>query len=445
MNLQMAPNPNQKKPAKKWSARKPLVIGFIGLLVLFGGFGTWAFTSKIDGAVIASGRIEVDRNRQIVQHQTGGVVAEIKVDEGDTVAAGDLLIQLDPRQMTSQLSIVEGQLYELMARRGRLEAQRDETDTIDFDPEVLEVATQRPDVKELVDGQLNLFRARTDSVARETEQLIKRREQIASQVDGVVSQETALGRQLALIEEELGNQETLLERGLTQASAVLNLQREQARLRGQIGELAASKAQAEGRSTEIDIEILKLGTSGREEAISRLRDLRYQELELAEQRRALKREIEQLDIRAPVSGIIYGLQVQTPQSVVRAAEPLMYLVPQDRPLVIATQVEPIHVDQVIVGQDVNLRFSALDQRTTPELIGKVLQISADAITDETTGAAYFRAEISLNPGELDKLPEGAILLPGMPVEAFIRTGERSPIAYLVKPVADYFARAFRES
>ncbi|MDF3350118.1 HlyD family type I secretion periplasmic adaptor subunit [Sulfitobacter sp. KE34] len=430
---------------KRWSARRPLILGFIGLLLLFGGFGTWAVTSQIAGAVVASGRIEVDRNRQIVQHETGGVVADILVDEGDSVAAGDVLLRLDAEQLTSQLAIVEGQLYELMARRGRLEAQRDEVETVTFDEELLTAGATNPDVQELVDGQRNLFDARRVSVAQELEQLGKRRAQINAQIRGVDAQEAALSRQLELIEEELANQQSLLDRGLTQASAVLTLMREQARLRGQIGELSAQKAQSQERVTEIDIERLKLRSAGREEAITQLRDLRYRELEMAEQRRALRAEIDRLDIRAPVSGVIYGMQVQTPRSVVRAAEPLMYLVPQDRPLIIASQVQTIHIDQVAVGQEVNLRLSALNQRTTPELVGKVLQVSADSIEDDATGQSYYRAEIALNPGETDKLEEGTILLPGMPVEAFIRTGERSPMAYLLKPMADYFARAFRES
>ena len=430
---------------KRWSAARPLILGFIGLLLLFGGFGTWAVTSQIAGAVVASGRIEVDRNRQIVQHETGGVVADILVDEGDSVAAGDVLLRLDAEQLTSQLAIVEGQLYELMARRGRLEAQRDEVETVTFDEELLTAGATNPDVQELVDGQRNLFDARRVSVAQELEQLGKRRAQINAQIRGVDAQEAALSRQLELIEEELANQQSLLDRGLTQASAVLTLMREQARLRGQIGELSAQKAQSQERVTEIDIERLKLRSAGREEAITQLRDLRYRELEMAEQRRALRAEIDRLDIRAPVSGVIYGMQVQTPRSVVRAAEPLMYLVPQDRPLIIASQVQTIHIDQVAVGQEVNLRLSALNQRTTPELVGKVLQVSADSIEDDATGQSYYRAEIALNPGETDKLEEGTILLPGMPVEAFIRTGERSPMAYLLKPMADYFARAFRES
>ena len=433
------------QPTRKWSATGPVVIGLLGLLVLVGGFGTWAMMTQIAGAVVASGRIEVERNRQIVQHENGGVVAEIRVVEGDAVVAGDILLQLDGQQIGSQLAIVEGQLYELMARRGRFEAERDEAEEIVYEKELIATGARDPEIAELMEGQQNLFVARRASVAREIEQLGKRRNQIGAQINGVTAQEDALAQQLGLVEQELSNQQSLLDRGLAQASTVLNLQREKARLTGQIGELAASRAQSEERITEIEIEILKLGTAGREEAITRLRDLRYRELELIQQRRALQNEIERLSIRAPVSGIIYGLQVQTPRSVVRAAEPLMFLVPQDRPLVIAARVLPIHIDQIVVGQQVNLRMSALDQRTTPELVGQVMQISADAIEDEATGQSYFRAEIALNPGEMDKLPEGTILLPGMPVEAFIRTGERSPMAYLVKPVADYFARAFRES
>jgi len=434
-----------KQSSNRWSAWQSVLIGFIGLSLLFGGFGTWAVKSQIAGAIVASGRIEVERNRQIVQHDKGGTVAEIRVDEGDGVKAGDLLIRLDPAQITSQLVIVEGQLFELMARRGRLEAERDETDTLKFDKELLEAGGQNPDLQELMEGQENLFRARRASVAQEIDQLGKRRGQTLNQIEGVVAQEASLSTQLDLIEEQLVSQQSLLDRGLAQAATVIGLKREQARLRGQIGELAASKAQAEGRVTETDIEVLKLGTTAREEAITQLRDLRYRELELIEQRRALRAEIDRLDIRAPVSGLVYGLLVQTPRSVIRAAEPLMYLVPQDRPLIIAARVQPIHVDEISLGQKVNLRFSSLDQRTTPELVGLVIQISADSINDELTGQPYFRAEITLNPGEMEKLPEGTQLVPGMPVDAFINTGERSPMAYLIKPLADYFVRAFRES
>ncbi|QUJ75931.1 HlyD family type I secretion periplasmic adaptor subunit [Sulfitobacter albidus] len=430
---------------KKWSAGRPVLIGMIGLLVLFGGFGYWSVTSNIAGAVVASGRIEVESNRQIIQHDTGGTVAEILVSEGDMVEAGAPVIRLDPAQPESELALIEGQLYELMARRGRLEAQRDERETVTFDDELLQAAAANEDPRELMEGQRNLFDARRTSIAREIEQLGKRRNQTEDQIVGIEAQERSLATQLDLIEQQLTSQQTLLDQGLSQAATVLGLQREQARLIGEIGELAATKARAEGQITEIEIEVLKLGSRAREEAISELREIRYRELSLVEQRRALRAQIGRLEIRAPVSGIVYAMQVTTPRSVIRAAEPVMYLVPQDRPLVIAARVMPTNVDEITVGQEVNLRLSSLDQRTTPELVGRVLLISADALDDEATGLSYFRAEITLAPGEMERLPEGTQLVPGMPVDAFIKTGDRSPLAYLVKPMADYFAGAWRES
>jgi HlyD family secretion protein len=296
-----------------------------------------------------------------------------------------------------------------------------------------------------MEGQRNLFDARRDSVAREVEQLSKQRNQIEDQIIGIRAQETSLEAQLALIEPQLVNQQRLLDSGLAQAASVLRLQQEKAQLTGDIGRLISSRAQAEGRITEIEIVGLQLVTSAREEAITELRETRYRELSLIEQRRALLVTIDRLDIRAPVSGIVYSMQVTTPRSVIRAAEPLMYLVPQDRPLVIAAQVSPNNIDEISVGQEVNLRFSSMDQRTTPELKGLVMVISADALDDQTTGARYFRAEITLSPGEIERLPSGTQLLPGMPVDAFIKTGDRSPLTYLLKPVTDYFVKSWRES
>ena len=430
---------------KSWTARGPLLLGFLALLTLVGGFGTWAALSQISGAIIASGRIEVDRNRQVVQHPDGGVVEEILVDEGDTVEAGQSLIRLDSTLLASNLSITESQLFELMARRGRLEAERDERQNLDFDEDLLDASIANPDIAEIVEGQRRLFHARNASMSKEIEQMEKRAAQIDEQIKGITSQQDSLETQLALIVEELDDQESLLEKGLAQASRVLALQREQANLSGRVGELIAARAQAEERITEIEIGIIKLGTQRREEAITRLRDLQYRELELAEQRRATQERLNRLDITAPVSGVVYGMQVFAPRSVIRAAEPVLFVIPQDRPLVIAAQVPTIHVDQVFVGQDVSLRFSALDQRNTPELFGRVVQVSADAFQDDVTGMAYYRTEIVMSEGEIAKLPEGVSLVPGMPVEAFLRTQDRTPIAYLVKPLADYFTKAFRES
>ena len=402
------------KPTTEFSARWHLGLGLGGLALLIFGFGGWASFSEISGAVIAPGQIEVDQNRQVVQHPDGGVVAEILAQEGDIVRQGQLLIQLDATRLGSELAIVEGQLFELMARRGRLEAERDDRPEPVYDALLRDSAASNGDAAVLMAGQSQLLAARRASTAQEVAQLAKRRSQIDTQITGISAQSQALGQQLQLIEEELTDQQTLLDRGLAQAGRVLALRREQARLSGQLGELTAQ------------------------------RDLQFRELELAEQRRALLERRDRLAIRAPVSGIIYGLQVTTPRSVIRAAEPVMFTIPQDRPLVIAARVDPIHIDKITLGQPVNLRFSALDQRTTPELTGEVAKVSPDAFVDQARGLSYYRAEITLPEAEQAKLPNTIRLLPGMPVEAFIRTGDRTPLAYLTKPLTDYFSKAFRD-
>lgn len=429
---------------KRWSVKGPMIVGLIGLVLLLGGFGAWSTGTTISGAIIAGGRIEVDQNRQVVQHPDGGVVAEINVREGDTVKAGQVLLKLDASELQSRLSITESQLFELMARRGRLEAERDGEPVITFDPLLTEMAKTNADAADLIAGQERLLQARADSIAQEIDQLQKRRGQIDEQIKGIEAQQISVERQLELIQEELTDQQSLLDRGLAQASRVIALQRETARLSGQAGELTAQKAQSQGRITEIDVEILKLGTRRREDAITTLRDLQYRELELREERNALIERMARLEVSSPVSGIVYGLRVFALRSVVRPAEPILFVVPQDRPLVINAQIEPIHIDKIYVGQDVNLRFSALDQRQTPELTGQVVQVSADAFQDENTFQSYYRAEIVLSEGEQARLPEGTTLIPGMPVEAFIRTEDRTPIAYLVKPLTDYFAKALRD-
>ncbi len=436
------PEADPSDPAR-WSARRFFAIGFAALLVLVGGFGTWAVNARITGAVIASGRVEVEQNRQVIQHPDGGVVEEIAVDEGALVAAGDLLIRLDAAELRSELAVVEGQLFEILARAARFEAERDESAQIVFDALLTETADPR--AAELMEGQRRLFVTRRDSAASQKEQLQKRRDQTLSQIAGIEAQQEALAIQLDLIESELVDQQGLLDRGLAQASRVLALRREQASLAGRAGELTAAVAQAEGRITEIELQRLQIDIDRREDAITRLRDLQYNRLELEERRRALLRRLDRLDIRAPVSGVVYGLQVFAPRSVIRAAEPVMFLVPQDRPLVITAEVLPTDIDLIGLSQEVALRFTALDQRQTPEIFGKVVTVSADAFTDEASGISYYRAEIRLNEGEIQRLPEGTVIVPGMPVEAFIRTGERTPLAYLVKPLSDYFARAFRES
>ena len=432
-------NPSDN-PKQRWSTTGPMTFGLIALLVLVGGFGTWAVMAQITGAIITSGQIEVNRNRQVIQHPDGGVVDVILVQEGDAVVKGDTLIRLDASLLKSELAVVEGQLFEIIASRGRLEAERDGETALTFDPLLSDV----PQGPSLIAGQTRLFDARLESSMRAIEQLQQQRAQISSQISGIAAQQTALATQSDLIQQELTDQQTLLRQQLIQASRVLALQRQEANLLGRVGELTASAAQAAERQTEIEIQILTLASTRREEAITRLRDLQYNELELSERSRTLRQRLGRLDLRAPVSGIVYGMQVFAEKSVISGAEPVMFLVPQDRPLVIATKVQPTDIDQIHLGQDVTLRFSAFDQRRTPELMGTVTLVSADIFLDDSTQVSYYQAQVQLNEGEAEKLPEDMVLIPSMPVEAFVRTADRSPMDYLLKPLAEYFAKAFRE-
>ena len=386
----MSAPPTPAAPAR-WSARGPLLLGALCLLVLVGGFGAWGMLSRITGAIVASGRVEVAQSRQVVQHPDGGVVAVILVEEGDVVAPGDLLLQLDAEALASELAVVEGQLLEVLARRGRFEAEEMDATLLSFDPLLRDSAN--PVAAQLMTGSRRLFAARVETAAREAEQLARRQDQIVEEIAGIEAQAEAVDAQLAFIEDDLADQQGLFDSGLVEVGRIRTLERERAAMAGRQGELAASAAEAASRGTETAIELLRLQSERREQASASLRDLQFNEIELSEQRRALLTRLDRLDIRAPVGGTVYGMTVVAPRSVVRPADPLLYLVPQDRPLVVTAQVEAIHVDQVQPGQEAALRFPALDQRTTPELVGRIARVSADAFQDEATALSYYRVDL----------------------------------------------------
>lgn len=439
---------NMGQPAKverkKWSAMKPLWIGMIAVAVLFGVLGVWGNFTTISGAVISNGMIQVESLRQVVQHPNGGVVGAIDIKEGDRVEAGQILIRFDDTLIRSQLNAVDGQLKESIAQRARLEAERDDAKTLMFADQLVNQGANDEATKQLMQGQTRLFEARRTTLEQQIKQLNERKHQIRLQIGGVESQLKSSKEQVELIGQELADQQNLLKKGLAQASRVLSLQREAARLSGTIGELESAMARGEAQIIETELQILQLSTARREEAISTLRQLTFSEIEMVERKLSLEETLSRMDVRAPMSGIVHGLTVHTLRSVVRPAEPILYVVPTDSPLVINSRIEAIHVDQVHVGQDASLRFSTFDQRTTPEIFGKVVKVSADVFQDEVTGISYYSAEIEPNEGEMERLGD-VELLPGMPVEAFIKTADRSPLSYLTKPFTDYFNRAFRES
>jgi len=434
----------QSAAVSSWPVGSPVRIGLAALLLLVVGFGGWAVAAQLSGAVIAGGQIEVEQNRQVVQHLHGGVVQEILVSEGQLVTAGDPLVILDGAQLLGERSVIETQLFEVLARRGRLEAERDDADTVTFPALLLTAADEQPAAAAQMEGQRRLFEARRTTLAQRIAQLDRRREQLATQVEGIEAQIAAVRTQLDLIAQERETQQELLDRGLSQAARVLALQREEARLQGSLGALVADRAQAEGSATDIDLEILTLQVQRREDAEATLRDLGVQEQELSQRRATLDERIDALALRAPVTGIVFGMRVTTPRSVLLPGDPAMFLVPQDRPLVIVARVQPNDIDQVFVGQEARLMFPAFGMHEAPDLVGRVTMVSADSFEDQLTGRPYFRTEIMLDPESVAAL-DGLELLPGMQVEAFISTNARTPFAYLTEPLAIYFSRALRES
>jgi HlyD family secretion protein len=427
----------------RWRFRPFLLLGYAALAALVLGLGSWGVTARISGAVIAPGQVEVLGNRQVVQHPTGGVVTEIVARDGDRVTEGDVLMRLEGDEIRAELAMVESQLFELIARQDRLESQRDAAETIDFSTELVERAGVDPDLAEVMTAQRDQFEARRDARLREREQLDERAGQIGNQIDGLAFQRDAIGEQIGLVEEELAAQVTLYEQGLTQMVRVLSARRDLAQLRGNLGQLEASIAENRARLVEIELEKLKLDTREREDAIAELRDLELREIELRARRSTLSEAVGRLEVRAPATGIVYGSTVETLRAVVRAAEPILFIVPQDIALIVRARIDAQMIDQVHAGQPAILRFPAFDSRTTPEVTGHVAAVSADVFTDEATRQPFYRVDIGLDPTALAEL-EGRVLVPGMPSEAFIQTDDRTPLTYLVKPFSDYFTHAFRE-
>ena len=431
-----------------WPVRRYVLSGLLALIILGAGFGSWAALANISGAIITTGRIQEARIRQVIQHPQGGVVAQVLVREGDHVAADAPLIVLDGQALQSELNIVEIQLFELMARHARLQAERDQSPKVTFDPELTLrefQAAPGPDIEKIMAGQRRLFTARILSQERQSQALARKTRQIEIQISGMNVQLGALHTQLSLISDQLANQQALLESGLARASAVLSLKRETASLQGRIGALSADRAEAHERITAVEIEGLRAQSTRREQAIAQLRDLEFRENELAERRQALRQRLDGLVVRAPAAGVVLGLQVTSASSVIKAAQALMQIIPQDRAFVITTRILPMHVDQIYPGQPVRLKFATLDLGAAPDLSGTVARISADALVDARSQLAYYSVEIALSDAALKHLSERRDILPGMPVEAYFLTTRQPAWAYLAKPLAAYFSRAFRES
>jgi HlyD family secretion protein len=418
-----------------WSAQKPIRLGLVTSALLVFGFGGWAVFATISGAVVASGQVEVESNRQVVQHLDGGLVKSLHVKEGDEVVAGQVLISLDGQSLQSEHAIVAGQLAEVIARKARLIAERDDLEALSLG--------ELHDGSASTDDQLRLFEARRATYLGQIDQLEKRQAQIAEQETGLKEQLAALEKQIGLVATDLKREQTLLDKGHVDVSRKSAFQKDEARLVGEVGQVRAALAASRERISEVSLEILNLQSLRREAATDELRQIGPVEIELQERQLHLDNKIANLDIRAPSSGIVFGLSVTTIGAVIKPADPLLFIVPQDRPMIVALQLPPNGVDNVFPGQSVRLVFPAFASKVTADVFGEVLFVSADAIQDPRSQASYFRVDVAIPPEALTVLGEEK-LVPGMPVEGFLKTHDRSPATIFLEPFARYFDKAFRE-
>ncbi len=413
----------------------------IALLVL--GIGVWGTLGSLAGAVIASGQIEPESRAQVIQHPDGGVVARIAVKDGQKVSAGDVLLTIDGTQLRADLAVIEGQLTELEARAARLRAEELGHGQVAYGDRLVGAARADAAVRAVLVAQSELFEARARTYQQTIKGTREQQAQKAAEARGLKAQEDALAEQLGLIEEELADLQGLRAKGLVGAPRVADMQRMRASLTGQRAATEASVAASLGQVAGLEVEVQRLTAVRQQEALTELNEVDTKLAQLSEERKALMARVARLDLRAPRDGIIHGQQIHALGAVIRPADPVMYVIPQDDLLTITARVDATHVDSVFAGQPAALRFPGFDARTTPELMGKVIRVSADVISDQRTGAQFYTAEVAPDPGQLDQL-SGKALLPGMPVEVYIQTGSHSPLSYLLKPFLDYLARGFRE-
>ena len=419
-------------------------VGLGVVIGVFGGLALWSVAAPIDSAVIATGQVVVESNRKTIQHLEGGVIGEIFVREGQLVDEGEVLVRLDSTVYGANLSLIDSQLTELYARRARLVSERDGADAV-VDATGLEAVLARSEFAAVFSGQQRLFHARRATKTRQISLLEERIVQQEKRINGYRSEIASVTAQLKLIRDELESIRELYEKGFAPLTRLRALERESERLSGQRGSLNASVAEADSIASEARLEIERLREAAREEAIAELRDTAVSIAELEERRVTAADALSRTEVRAPQSGRVIGLAVHTVGGVIGPGVELMEIVPEGDRLEVAARVSPSDIDKVRAGQDAVIRFSAFGVRSTPEADGRVRHVSADSLTDQVTGAPYYLVLIDLpEPDELSELLRGEPLVPGMPTDAFIRTGKRPAISYLLRPLTDALARSMRE-
>ncbi len=423
------------------SIRRHLLVGSAAALVLLGGVGGWAMTTELSGAVIAPGQLVVDSNVKKVQHPAGGVVGELRVKDGDRVKAGEVVVRLDETQARANWAIVTKALDELEARQARGEAERDGADRISFPADLL-ARKDDPDVQRVTAGEQRLFEIRRGAREGQKAQLKEQIAQLGQQIQGTAEQEAAKAKEIDWIKRELKGVRDLWKQSLVPFSRVTTLERDGARLEGERGALIATAAQARGRIAETELKILQIDEDLRTEVGKELADIRGKKSELVEKRVAAEDQLKRIDLVAPQDGKVFQQSVHTVGGVIQAGESVMLIVPDGDSLAIEARIAPHEIDQVHMGQRAVVRFTAFNQRTTPQLNGEIVRIGADVTQEEKKGESYYAVRIRIADDELARL-DGLKLVAGMPVEAFIQTTPRTVVSYLVKPLGDQIARAFK--
>jgi HlyD family secretion protein len=433
---------DSRKGGARTSIRLHLIIGLAVVVVLAGGLGGWASTAEISGALIAPGSIVVESNVKKVQHPTGGVVGEVRVHDGDLVKAGDILVRLDDTVTRASLAIVTKSLNGLWARAARLEAEQQGLDKVVFPPMLLEQAND-PDAKDVMASEAKLFEVRTTGRSGQKAQLRERVTQLKEEVAGLDAQEKAKDQEIGLVEKELVGVRTLYDQHLVQLTRLTTLERDAARLAGERAQYVSAMAQTKGKITETELQIIQVDKDMVSEVSKDLRETNDKIGEFVERKVTAEDQLRRTDIRATQDGMVLQLTAHTVGGVITAGDAIMMIVPQADDLQVEAKVNPQDIDKLQIGQKTLLRLSAFNQRTTPELNGVVTRVSPDVTTDQRTGQAYYTIRVSMPPQEVARLGE-VKLIPGMPVEAFVQTGNRTMMSYLIKPLSDQLMRAFRE-
>jgi HlyD family secretion protein len=428
--------------AARRSMRRHLVAAIVVTSILIIGVGGWGATAVISGAVVASGSLVVDSNVKKVQHLTGGIVGELRVRDGDRVRAGDIVVRLDETVTRANLAIITKGLDELMARKARLESERDGADTLVLPAQLLAGAGD-PDRAAAIDSERKLFNLRRTARNGQKAQLQERIAQLQEEIVGLTAQQNSKAKEIALIERELAGVRELWKQNLVQLTRLTALEREAARLDGERGQLIAAAAQAKGKIAETSLQILQIDSDIASDVAKELREVDGKIGEFIERKVAAEDQLKRIDIRAPQDGTVFQLAVHTVGGVITAGDPIMLIVPEADNLSVEVRVNPQDIDRLQLKQKAILRFTAFNVRTTPEIEGTVTRISADTSTDQRTGQSYYTIRIATAADQVERLGD-VKLLPGMPVEAFVQTGERTMFSYLMKPLHDQFVRAFRE-